>query len=160
MSYASDRERTEGKLTKEKLQKVMDKLVVPYLATGDTSAAVQTMDDTGDIHGMAIASVLGRNGRPADVGWDVYLLQEGPKCPVLRQVLTNSWLVRFAHRDGKDLPRGEVFRASLAGLKEDEAFLRSLDLPGIMPVDPAKELATWDAVRTHCMDTLATFAMR
>ena len=102
MKYATSREVSTGKLTQVKLQKVLDHLYLPYVASREIASTPATEDDTGDIHGMAIASITRTDGSADSLGWDVYQTEEGSKAPILQQILTISWQLRFAHPDGKN----------------------------------------------------------
>jgi hypothetical protein len=158
MACATTREIETGKLTQDKLQKVLDHLLLPYEHSKQLSASPDTQDDSGDVHGMSIAAISTVNGVGSHVGWDVYETPEGPKSPILEQVLTNAWLLRFAQKDGKDMPRGELFRATLAGIAADRSFLVSNGLEGITPIEPEKHFNSWDEVQGNCKKILETLA--
>jgi hypothetical protein len=157
MATATTREVEEGKLTQAKLQQVLDHVLLPQLSAGKTATVLGTQDDTGDVHGMTIMSVPTAAGAPTTFGWDVYETESGPRSPVLKQVLISAWLLRFGHKDGKDYPRGEQFRAVMAGIRADGTFLKSIGLAGITPIEPEKKFATWDQMRVHCVKMLAAY---
>lgn len=129
MSYVGERESREEGLTREKLQTVLDRLLVSQIAH---KAVVPTEheDDTGDFHALSMRDVITYDGRTVSLGFELYKAEDGLRTNVLGTVLRSAWELRYRPTEGYDHPSG-MFLAGARGIETDRAFLESLGIRGV-----------------------------
>lgn len=157
--YASEREKTEGGLTRERLQRVLDKLVKPYLRRAERPS-FDHMEDTGGFHASANMVTLREDGARIPVSFELWETDEGVRSGVLRQVLLTSWLVRFGRFQGGRYNLKEGPRDIWEGCETDRAFLESIGLRGYVHVDPAKPFRTWEQIQQAVTERLASMQVQ
>lgn len=147
LRYASKQERTDGGLTEERLQKVLDHLLTPYIKQEIPNGKLDFTNDSGGGHAISEFSGRSEGGHATAIAGDIYKTEDGLECNVLRTTLTNSWRLRFFRQNNLNAG-AELFRAGLEGLAADRAFLEGIGLKGWVPIQPNMDLRlmTWDEI--------------
>jgi hypothetical protein len=148
LGYASRREIDEGKLTEQKVDALLQSLVVPHMTLisdlGEIPVA-ESNDDTGNFHSTTELKVRRlADGSVFVIPVEVWRTPEGLRSAVVRSLVHASWLVRFGRQEnGRYLP-GELFRSAILGIQADRAFLESIGINVAVPIGPDKPARTWE----------------
>ena len=154
MKYATDREIKEDGLTRDRLQQVLDQLVLPNVDKSKEPEYASN-DSSRGINGVAEVTIFRKDGTPTPVPFEIWKTDDGPKTGVLGLVLLDADILRYGHPEGAGYPRNEQTRVMLEGLKHDRPFLTGLGLTGLTPTDPLRKTRNWDELEKSWVDTLA-----
>lgn len=151
MAYITKAEAQETGLSREALQQILKKMIVPYIDTA-RPIAWEVGESTGGINGTAQAWVYTKDGKLKPVFLEIDKTDEGPKAAVLHDVLEDAWTLRDSRSEGRHYQQIETIRAMIRGLDRDRPFLESLGLKGIKGVEPWKRVRTWTEWRAMLVD--------